>query len=221
MPARSTVISSIYKRADEGHRELTASEFLQMSGRAGRRGMDEVGHVVVLHHPFEPVEDAAKLASSPADPLSSRFTPSYGMVLNLLERHSLEDARDLIERSFGQFLVNQQLEPLYEQKVGWEQELERLQGPLCPTEIGDLPLYAKRLDTIRTKHKQLKQMERGSRGTGRHDAEVERAITSVHSEVNGLLTEAYAMPCHGCPVQKPCSKQAERIKQLEKTDKGI
>ena len=215
MPARSTVISSIYKRADEGHRELTASEFLQMSGRAGRRGMDEVGHVVVLHHPFEPVDDAAKLATSGANPLSSRFTPSYGMVLNLLERHTLDDARDLIERSFGQFLVNQQLEPLYEQKIGWEQELERLQNPLCPDRIGDLPLYARRLETIRAKHKQLKQMERGLKGS-KHDPHAEQALNVVHDEINVNLKEAYEMPCHGCPVQKPCGKQTERVKQLEK-----
>lgn len=216
MPARSTVISSIYKRADEGHRELTASEFLQMSGRAGRRGMDEVGHVVVLHHPFEPVEDAAKLAVAPADPLSSRFTPSYGMVLNLLERHTLEDARDLIERSFGQFLVNQQLEPLFEQKMSWETELERLQSPLCPTEIGDLPLYAQRLEMIRSKHKQLKNMERGFKGGSKQDPTANEALDAVHSQINSLLGEAYGMPCHGCPVQKPCSKQTDRVKQLEK-----
>jgi superfamily II RNA helicase len=214
MPARSTVISSIYKRADEGHRELHASEFLQMSGRAGRRGMDEVGHVIVLHHPFEPVEDAAKLAIAPADPLSSRFTPSYGMVLNLLERHSIDDARDLIERSFGQFMVNHELEPLYEQKMVWERELERLQSPLCPTEIGDLPLYAKRLEAIRMKHKQLRQMERGLRNS--KEPEAQDAVHGVQQEINGLLGEAYSMPCHGCPVQKPCSKQTERLGQLQK-----
>jgi superfamily II RNA helicase len=222
MPARTTVISSIYKRADEGHRELHASEFLQMSGRAGRRGMDEVGHVVVSHHPFEPVEDAAKLAVAPADPLSSRFTPSYGMVLNLLERHTVEDARDLIERSFGQFLVNQQLEPLYEQNIAWQQELSRLTKPLCPAEIGDLPLYAKRLEAIRTKHKQLKHIERGLRPheqnkkSAAQEPVAQQAIEEVHTDINTMLTEAYAMPCHGCPVQKPCSKQTERVKQLEK-----
>lgn len=228
MPARSTIISSIYKRDDEGHRTLTASEFLQMSGRAGRRGMDEIGHVIVLHHPFESVEDAAKLASSPADPLASRFTPSYGMVLNLLQRHTLEDTRDLIEHSFGQFLINHQLEPLYEQTMAWQKELERLANPLCPAEIGDLPLYAKRLEAIRTKHKQLKSMERGLKttnkssktGTSAEDAG-ESAMTEVRSEINAKLAEAYSMPCHGCPVQKPCSKQTERVAQLEKRIKEI
>jgi len=149
MPARTTIISAISKRSDDGHRALTASEFLQMSGRAGRRGMDEVGHVVVLHHPFEAVEDAAKVAVAPPDPLTSRFTPSYGMVLNLLQRNTLEEAKDLIERSFGQFTINKELEPWFLQKMAWEQELERLSRPLCPAEPGDLPLYRKRLEAHR------------------------------------------------------------------------
>jgi superfamily II RNA helicase len=233
MPARSTVISSMTKRADEGHRTLTASEFLQMSGRAGRRGMDEVGHVVVLHNTFESVEDAAKLATAHPDPLSSRFTPSYGMVLNLLERHSIEDARDLIERSFGQFKTNHELEPLFEVKMKLEHELQDLQGPLCPGELGDLGLYAKRLGAIRHKHKQLKYMEKGLRpqkklvsakpGTPEinETPEGEAALNAQRDEISVLLREAYAMPCHGCPVQKPCSKQTSRIEHLERRIKEI
>jgi superfamily II RNA helicase len=111
-------------------------------------------------------------------------------------------------------MVNQQLEPLYAQKMGWEQELKRLEAPLCPGEIGDLPLYAKRLEAIRIKHKQLKQMERGLRHA--QDKEALDAMAAMHSDVNSLLVEAYAMPCHGCPVQKPCSKQSERTEQLQK-----
>lgn len=217
MPARTTVITALSKRGDEGHRELTASEFLQMSGRAGRRGMDEVGHVVVLNHPFEAVDDAARLATAPSDPLSSRFTPSYGMVLNLLQRHSIDEARDLIERSFGQFLVNQQLEPMYMQKLAWEQELEHLSHPLCPGEIGDLPLYTRRLEAVRTSHKQMKHTERGlggKRSQAKEEASGEVILTELRDQTKEMLAEAYAMPCHGCPVQKPCSKQNERVKHL-------
>ncbi len=234
MPARSTVISSLTKRADEGHRGLTASEFLQMSGRAGRRGMDEVGHVVVLHNTFESVEDAAKLATASADPLSSRFTPSYGMVLNLLERHTIEDARDLIERSFGQFKTNHELEPLFIEKMKLEQELQELSGPLCPGELGDLVLYAKRLGAIRSKHKQLKHMEKGLRPvkkTGKikpsphaqlqASQEGEQALGAVRLDISDLLKETYAMPCHGCPVQKPCSNQTNRIEHIERRIKEL
>lgn len=224
MPARTTVISSLSKRGDEGHRELTASEFLQMSGRAGRRGMDEVGHVVVLHHPFESVDDGARLAIAPSDPLSSRFTPSYGMVLNLLQRHTIEEAHDLIERSFGQFLVNQVLEPMYIQKLAWEQELEHLSHPLCPGEIGDLPLYSQRLEAVRNMHKKLKSTEKGlsSHKSGALTAIAEQtALMEMRDQIKGKLDEAYAMPCHGCPVQKPCSKQTDRIKHLNARIKDI
>jgi superfamily II RNA helicase len=227
MPARTTVISSISKRGDEGHRNLRASEFLQMSGRAGRRGMDTVGHVVVLNHPFEPVDEAAKLATAPADPLSSRFTPSYGMVLNLLQRHSVDEARDLIEHSFGQFLLNEQIEPLHLQKIAWQQELEKLSHPLCPTEIGDLPLYLRRLDQARAKQKQMRSMDKGMhKRTEPHLVQKDEeallvALEAVRQDMKDVLAEAYRMPCHGCPVQKPCSKQSDRVRHLQTRIKDV
>jgi superfamily II RNA helicase len=105
MPARTTVISSLSKRTDDGYRVLTASEFLQMSGRAGRRGMDRLGHVVVNADPFRPAAEAARLAAAPPDPLTSRFAPTYGMVLNLLRRFPPEECERLLCLSFGEFLA--------------------------------------------------------------------------------------------------------------------
>jgi superfamily II RNA helicase len=105
MPARTTVISSLSKRTDEGYRVLNPSEFLQMSGRAGRRGMDRLGHVVVVADPFRPAAEAARLAAAPADPLTSRFAPTYGMVLNLLRRFAPQDCERLLRLSFGEFLA--------------------------------------------------------------------------------------------------------------------
>lgn len=212
MPARTTIISAISKRTDDGHRTLTASEFLQMSGRAGRRGMDQVGHVVVLRHPFEYVEDVAKLASSPADPLSSRFTPSYGMVLNLLQRHSGEESRELVERSFGQFVINRELEPLFEQKMAIEAELNHLSKPLCPGELGDLAAYKRLGEAQNAKSKQIKLIRRGAAGPG--DSGVESAVASLEMEINDIARRSQAMPCYKCPVQKPCGKQSDRVRTL-------
>ena len=106
MPARTTVISSLSKRTENGHRLLSSSEFLQMSGRAGRRGKDSQGYVVTLQTRFEGAKEASTLAISKPNPLESQFTPSYGMVLNLLQNYTLEKSRELIKRSFGSFLYS-------------------------------------------------------------------------------------------------------------------
>ena len=108
MPARTTVISSLSKRTEEGHRLLFSSEFLQMSGRAGRRGKDSQGYVVTLQTRFEGAREASNLAISKPNSLESQFTPSYGMVLNLLQNYSLEKSRELIKRSFGSFLYSEE-----------------------------------------------------------------------------------------------------------------
>ncbi|MEN9276845.1 MAG: DEAD/DEAH box helicase [Thermostichus sp. DG_1_5_bins_95] len=143
MPARTTVISSLSKRTDTGHRLLTASEFMQMSGRAGRRGKDVLGHVVTVQSPFEGAQEAARLATAGADPLVSQFTPTYGMVLNLLQKHSLEAARDLINRSFGQYLLSLQKLPAQHELQHTRAELEELDRTLGDISSEDVTRYEK------------------------------------------------------------------------------
>lgn len=130
MPARTTVISALSKRCDEGHRLLNASEFLQMAGRAGRRGMDEVGYVVIVGSAFEGAAEAALLASSAPDPLNSQFSPTYGMVLNLLHRISLDEAQFIIQKSFGEFTQHRRLRPLNDRLKQLESELSHHQAKL-------------------------------------------------------------------------------------------
>jgi len=131
MPARTTVISSISKRTDNGHRKLTASEFLQMSGRAGRRGMDKVGHVVIVGSQFDDPIEAYDIASSDAEPLESRFTPSYSMVLNLLQRFTLEESRELILKSFGYFSSNTRLKPFVDEQNAISEKLYSIENFKC------------------------------------------------------------------------------------------
>ncbi|WP_017306712.1 DEAD/DEAH box helicase [Spirulina subsalsa] len=159
MPARTTVISTISKRTDHGHRLLTASEFLQMAGRAGRRGMDEMGHVVTVQTPFEGSKDAANLALKTPDPLVSRFTPTYGMVLNLLQTHSVDEAKDLLERSFAQYTATLRLLPEQQAIAELTTELAKLDIELAPVTDQLLQEYGKLSERLREERRLLKTLQ--------------------------------------------------------------
>lgn len=159
MPARTTVISSLSKRTDRGHRLLNASEFLQMAGRAGRRGMDALGHIVTVQTPFEGATDAAYLATSNADPLVSQFTPSYGMVLNLLQTHTVQQARDLVERSFGNYLSTLYLRPQQQAIDDLSTELIKQQALLVDVKPELLTSYEKLNDRLKEERRLLKTLQ--------------------------------------------------------------
>jgi superfamily II RNA helicase len=159
MPARTTVISTLSKRTDTGHRLLNASEFLQMAGRAGRRGMDLQGHVVTVQTPFEGAKEAAYLATSKPDPLVSQFTPSYGMVLNLLQTHTLEETRELIERSFGQYMATMHLRPNYEEIAELQAQLKILQEQIDAVDENELAVYEKLRQRLKVERQILKTLQ--------------------------------------------------------------
>ena len=159
MPARTTVISSLSKRTDRGHRLLNASEFLQMAGRAGRRGMDKRGYVVTAQTPFEGAKEAAYLATAKADPLVSQFTPTYGMVLNLLQTHTLEEAKGLVERSFGQYIANLYLRPQYEELAIVQAQLAQVQAQLASVDPVALQNYEKLRQRLKVENQLLKTLQ--------------------------------------------------------------
>src|SRR3954466_9119964 len=103
MPARTVVLEKLSKWNGETHADITPGEYTQLTGRAGRRGLDVEGHAVVLWQPgINPVE-VAGLASTRTYPLRSSFRPSYNMAVNLLGWVGRERARTLLEASFAQF----------------------------------------------------------------------------------------------------------------------
>ncbi len=155
MPARTTVISALSKRTDDGHSMLTPSEFLQIAGRAGRRGKDEVGYVVTTQTPFEGAKEAAYLATSQAEPLRSWFTPSYGMVLNLLQKHSLIEVKELLEKSFAEYLARKRLAPEQQAIALYTTELTKLDVELAPIPIGQFASYTKIRDRLKEEHRLL------------------------------------------------------------------
>jgi len=109
MPARSVVIESLSKFTGEHHEDLTPSQFTQLTGRAGRRGLDPVGHALVLWSPWYGFDKVAALASSREFVLRSAFQPTYNMVVNLVRRYDRDRAQALLGRSFAQFQADRSL----------------------------------------------------------------------------------------------------------------
>jgi superfamily II RNA helicase len=109
MPARSVVIEEVTKFGGRGHQELTPGEYTQLTGRAGRRGIDEIGYAAVLCSPFHTFADVARIAGGRPRALSSSFRPTYNLAVNLVRRHSREAAYTLVSSSFAQFLSEEDL----------------------------------------------------------------------------------------------------------------
>ncbi|HET6167972.1 MAG TPA: DEAD/DEAH box helicase [Marmoricola sp.] len=103
MPARSVVIEKLSKWNGETHADITPGEYTQLTGRAGRRGIDVEGHGVVLWQPGLDPKSVAGLASTRTYPLKSSFRPTYNMAVNLVHEFGRERARELLESSFAQF----------------------------------------------------------------------------------------------------------------------
>ena len=165
MPARSTVIAALSKRTERGHRPLMGSEFLQMAGRAGRRGLDSRGYVVTVQSRFEGVREAGQLATSPADPLVSQFTPSYGMVLNLLQRHDLAKARELVERSLGRYLASLDLVEDEDLLSQLRLQLSQLEGVAGDVPWEDFEEYEKLRGRLREERRLLRILQQQAEET--------------------------------------------------------
>ncbi|MEV4712719.1 DEAD/DEAH box helicase [Micromonospora sp. NPDC049374] len=103
MPARCVVLERLVKYNGEAHVDLTPGEYTQLTGRAGRRGIDVEGHAVVVWSPETDPRHVAGLASTRTYPLRSSFRPSYNMAVNLVGSVGAESARALLESSFAQF----------------------------------------------------------------------------------------------------------------------
>lgn len=126
-PARTVVITAHSKRGAEGFRQLTAAEFQQMSGRAGRRGRDTVGFCVAAPSPFCDARQLLHIAKQPPEPLVSSYFPSPSTVLNLLRYRNVDDLRYTVERSLASFIDRKHAEGLREQGRG---AAERLPAPV-------------------------------------------------------------------------------------------
>ncbi|MDP8959009.1 MAG: DEAD/DEAH box helicase [Actinomycetota bacterium] len=112
MPAKSVVLESLSKFTGESHELLQPGDYTQLTGRAGRRGIDTRGYAVVLYSPYVPFDRAAGIAGAGSHPLRSSFRPTYNMAVNLVANYPQEVAEELLNASFAQFQREAGLEGL-------------------------------------------------------------------------------------------------------------
>jgi ATP-dependent RNA helicase HelY len=140
MPARTVVIERLDKWNGETHADLTPGEYTQLTGRAGRRGIDVEGHAVVIWHPGMDPASVAGLAGTRTYPLNSSFQPSYNMAVNLVGQVGRQRAAELLESSFAQFQADRGV-------VGVARQARRLRGDLAELgagcDRGDIAGYAR------------------------------------------------------------------------------
>ncbi len=215
MPARTTIISAVSKRTDSGHRMLTANEFLQMSGRAGRRGMDEVGYVVVVGTSFQSPEEVAELVTSSSNPLESRFSPSYSMVSNLLQKFSLEQTKQLILKSFGYFSSNDRLKPLITQEKQFSETLEKIRNFKCPYGLSNKELidYNKTKENFVVFRKLTKTLIKQAKQKGDTNSP---EVTEYLGKTKALQEKLRNSPCDICRSYKKHIKDLEVLSRYEK-----
>jgi ATP-dependent RNA helicase HelY len=141
MPARTVVIEKLSKWNGETHADITPGEYTQLTGRAGRRGLDVEGHGVVLWQPGMNPREVAGLASTRTYPLRSSFRPSYNMAVNLVHQFGRERSRKLLEQSFAQFQADKAVVGLARQLRKSEDALDGyVEAATC--HLGDFMEYA-------------------------------------------------------------------------------
>ena len=196
MPARCVVVEKLEKFDGTGHVQLTPGEFTQLTGRAGRRGIDTIGHAVVVdHHGFLPAT-AASLSSKRVYPLHSSFRPTFNMAVNLLNSSDYATARVTLDHSFAQWEANESAWQLESQIGTLEQAIEGYeQAFVC--EHGDF----KELMTIRMRLSDLEKAGRRKlkQTAFRTDKERSQAFRALDRRIGELKALDRDHPCRQCP----------------------
>ena len=161
MPARTVVIGRMSKWDGVSRRPLIPNEFQQMAGRAGRRGIDPQGYVIMPYSPWVPFRDGLAIATGPLYPVESAFTVRYNTILNLWDPPRGERMLGLMRRSLLQFQQSRRLRDLEHEVGAWQEQVDAIpEGCLIGLPDGEdlLSEYealGRSLDAARTRERKL------------------------------------------------------------------
>ncbi|MDD6461647.1 MAG: DEAD/DEAH box helicase [Bifidobacteriaceae bacterium] len=217
MPARSVIVEKLEKFNGEGHVPLTPGEFTQLTGRAGRRGIDVIGHAVIVdHRGFQP-QLAAALSSKRVYPLHSSFSPTFNMAVNLLNSSSYAEARTTLDHSFAQWEANESAEDLEGRIDALEQALEGYEKAFS-CDRGDFREFM-RLRMALT-DAERKDRRRASGMPYASPEERRQALKAIDDRIADLRRQERAHPCRSCPDLAEHlrwgNRWAKQVRELER-----
>jgi ATP-dependent RNA helicase HelY len=205
MPARTVVLEKMEKFNGEARVAITSGEYTQLTGRAGRRGIDVEGHAVVQWTAGMDPQAVASLASRRTYPLNSSFRPTYNMAVNLIDRFGRARAREILESSFAQFQADRAVVDLAKKVKDAEESLQGYQKAMhC--EHGDFLEYA-------AMRRELSDLEKKNR----KDAGGSRVARDKRMrKIQGLRTRMQRHACHSCPDRESHARWSERYFSLKR-----
>jgi ATP-dependent RNA helicase HelY len=213
MPARTVVLEKLIKYNGEAHVPITPGEYTQLTGRAGRRGIDIEGNAVIQWSPTVDSASAAGLASTRTYPLRSSFSPTYNMAINLISRFGRETARRSLESSFAQFQADRAVVGLTRQIRKNEAAIEELMKD-AQCHLGDFAEYArlrrsiKEVEVLLSRRDQRKTFDNRQRG-------------HLEGELSDLRKSMKSHSCHGCAEREDHARLAERAGRLTRENDGL
>ena len=213
MPAKTVILEKLSKWNGESHVLITPGEYTQLTGRAGRRGIDIEGNAIVQWSPTIDSAMVAGLASTRTYPLKSSFAPTYNMAINLINRFGRERARGSLESSFAQFQADRAVVGLVRQiKKNDSAVAELMQDVNC--HLGDFAEYAGMRSDI-------KEIERllSKRDARRTIDQKQRRF--LESEMEGLRKGLRSHPCHSCNDRESHARIAERADRIRRESAGL
>ena len=196
MPARTVVLEKLIKFNGEAHVDLTPGQYTQLTGRAGRRGIDTLGNAVVQWAPAMDPHYVAGLASTRTYPLVSTFQPGYNMAINLLGMLGFEDSLRLMEKSFAQFQADgsvveetRQVEKAEHRARQLREQLDELITALAPPASDAATARQELLDYIQLRQ-ELTAEERSSQVSGKEERSKEVATVLAKLQVGDVIALA-------------------------------